>query len=675
MSKEENEKIPAGRCIGIDLGTTNSCATYFDPITEKAVVIPNSTGDRTTPSAVLYEMKGGVMSKTVGKLALRKRALKPKNSLFAIKRLMGKLYTAEDTKKILGTHLDSNKPWQKQLEDFFPFDVVNKDGRMAVRLSSGIIKIPEEVSADILSYMKDCAEKYIGDKVTKAVITVPAYFNDAQRQATKDAAIIAGLHCLRLVSEPTAAGFAYGMEKKDLKQKILVFDLGGGTFDVSILDIENNVYEVLAVDGDTHLGGENVDDAICNRILKSNVEVGDQEMLLSDVLKTLSDSDRSTVMQRIKGMAEEAKIALSSSVDTDIAAGFLTSFKDKDGKDHPINLELNLTRAELIKLCSAEKIFERCWNSVNKVLESSKLKALDLNEILAVGGMTRMPYIGEMIEKKYSKKLNCTVNPDEVVAIGAGIQGAILTKEDAESIKGIVLLDVTPLSLGIETMGGVFTPIIERNTTIPTKKSQIFSTAEDNQTVVMIRIFQGERAIAEQNQNLGTFSLEGIAPAPRGVPQIEVSFSLDANGILDVTAKDAKTGKENKVTITHKNISKEEIERMLREAEENKDKDDALKARSSLRNESVQLIDTAEKNLKEHDAILTEELKTSTREAIDAMNAAISEEEFDIDNANTTLTNLREASMKIGQSVYTQNQDQNAGATQSSSETESGESA
>ena len=531
------------KIIGIDLGTTNSAFAYM--VAGKPEVITNAEGDRTTPSVVAVTKKG---ERLVGKVAQRQRVTNPKNTIYGIKRLIGRKFEDKEVQRDL---------------DIMPYKIVKKGDGVAVEMD-GKTYTPEEVSAMILSKIKADAEAFLGEKVTEAIITVPAYFDDSQRQATKDAGKIAGLEVKRIINEPTAAALAYGLEKKS-EEKIVVFDLGGGTFDVSILELGDGVFEVKSTNGDTHLGGEDFDNVIVN--------------FLCDQFKDESGIDiknDAAAMQRVKDEAEKAKKELSSAKETEINLPFLSA--DSDGPKH---FEYTLTRSKMEELVAP--LLDRLAGPVEKALKDAKLKASDINEVVMVGGMTRMPAVVEKVKALFGKEPMQGVNPDEVVAVGAAIQGGVLQGD----VKDVLLLDVTPLSLGIETMGGVSTKLIERNTTIPTSKSETFSTAADNQPQVEIHVLQGEREMAADNKSLGRFILDGIAPAPRGVPQIEVTFNIDANGILNVTARDKGTGKEQSITIQNSgNMSKEDIEKAQKDAElhadEDKKKREAIDARNKL---------------------------------------------------------------------------------------------
>ncbi|MFZ1301624.1 MAG: molecular chaperone DnaK, partial [Candidatus Microsaccharimonas sp.] len=534
-----------GKIIGIDLGTTNSAVAYM--VAGKPEVIANAEGNRTTPSVVAINKSG---ERLVGQVAQRQRVTNAKNTIYGVKRLIGRKF--------------SDKEVQKDL-DIMPYEIVKKGDGVAVKLGDKDYS-PEEVSAMILSKLKADAEAFLGEKVTEAVITVPAYFDDSQRQATKDAGKIAGLEVKRIINEPTAAALAYGLESKK-EEKIAVFDLGGGTFDVSVLELGDGVFEVKSTNGDTHLGGEDFDNRIVNHFL--------------DEFKKESGIDLkgdNAAMQRLKDEAEKAKKELSSTTEYEVNLPFITA--DADGPKH---FEYKLTRAKLEEL--VKDLIDRLAEPVEKALKDGGLKASEINEVVLVGGMTRMPAVVEKVKAIFGKEPLKGVNPDEVVAIGAAIQGGVL----AGDVKDVLLLDVTPLSLGIETMGSVSTKLIERNTTIPTSKSETFSTAADNQPQVEIHVLQGEREMASDNKSLGKFVLDGIAPAPRGVPQIEVTFNLDANGILNVTAKDKGTGKEQSITIQDSgNLSKDDIEKAQKDAEahaeEDKKKRESVDARNSLEN-------------------------------------------------------------------------------------------
>ena len=610
-----------GKIIGIDLGTTNSAFAYM--VAGKPEVITNSEGDRTTPSVVAVTKKG---DRLVGKVAQRQRVTNPENTIYGIKRLIGRKY--------------SDKEVQRDKE-VVPFKIVEKGNGVAVELANKA-QTPEEVSAMILSKIKADAEAYLGEPVTEAIITVPAYFDDSQRQATKDAGKIAGLEVRRIINEPTAAALAYGLDKKD-DQKIVVFDLGGGTFDVSVLEIGDGVFEVKSTNGDTHLGGEDFDNKIVDYIL-SNFEKENGIDLRKDP----------TAMQRIKDEAEKAKKELSSANETEINLPYITA--DADGPKH---LELTLTRAKLEELVA--ELLDRLDGPVKKALDDAKLGSKDISEVVMVGGMTRMPAVIERAKKLFGKDPMQGVNPDEVVAVGAAIQGGVL----AGDVKDVLLLDVTPLTLGIETMGGVRTPLIDRNTTIPTSKSETFSTASDNQNQVEIHVLQGEREFAKDNKSLGRFILDGIAPAPRGIPQIEVTFSLDANGILNVTAKDKGTGKEQSITIQNSgNMSKADIEKDQREAEEHaaddKKRKEAVEAKNQLENQ----IYAAEKMPTEYKDKISDDDKKTIEEAVKEAKKALEEAGDDKDKLEAAAKELSDKIMPIGAKMYQQaGSDANGGET------------
>ncbi len=598
-----------GKIIGIDLGTTNSAVAYL--VAGKPEVIANAEGNRTTPSVVAINKSG---ERLVGQVAQRQRVTNAKNTIYGVKRLIGRKF--------------SDKEVQKDL-DIMPYEIVKKGDGVAVKMGDKDYT-PEEVSAMILSKLKADAEAFLGEKVTEAVITVPAYFDDSQRQATKDAGKIAGLEVKRIINEPTAAALAYGLESKK-EEKIAVFDLGGGTFDVSILELGDGVFEVKSTNGDTHLGGEDFDNRIVNYFL--------------DEFKKESGIDLkgdNAAMQRLKDEAEKAQKELSSTPEYEVNLPFITA--DADGPKH---FEHKLTRAKLEEL--VQELITRLADPVEKALKDAGLKASDINEVVLVGGMTRMPAVVERVKEIFGKEPLKGVNPDEVVAIGAAIQGGVL----AGDVKDVLLLDVTPLSLGIETMGGVSTKLIERNTTIPTSKSETFSTAADNQPQVEIHVLQGEREMATDNKSLGRFVLDGIAPAPRGVPQIEVTFNLDANGILNVTAKDKGTGKEQSITIQNSgNLSKEDIEKAQKEAEEHAEEDKKKREAVDVRNQLENAIYQAEKMPDEEqfkDKISDEDKKvieTAVEEAKKHKDAT------DKDELESALKALNDAIMPIGAKMY-----------------------
>ena len=596
------------RVIGIDLGTTNSCVSIMEG--KQAKVIENAEGQRTTPSVVAFLDKD---EKLVGQPAKRQAVTNPDNTIFAAKRLVGRTFDDQSVKK------DVEK---------VPFKIVKSDKNDAWIEARGKKYSPSQISAFILQKMKETAEKYLGQPVTKAVITVPAYFNDAQRQATKDAGKIAGLEVLRIINEPTAASLAYGLDKKGGK-KIAVYDLGGGTFDVSILEIGDGVFEVKSTNGDTFLGGEDFDDTIVD-YLASEFKKDNGIDLKTDKL----------ALQRLKEAAEKAKIELSSAAQTEINLPFITA--DKTGPKH---INLKFTRAKLEAL--VESLIERTLEPCKIALKDSGFSAAEINEIVLVGGMTRMPKIVETVKNFFGKDPNKSVNPDEVVAMGAAMQAGVLQGD----VKDVLLLDVTPLSLGIETLGGVSTKLIDKNTTIPTKKSQVFSTAEDNQPAVSIRVLQGEREMASDNKILGNFELVGIAPAPRGVPQIEVTFDIDANGIVNVSAKDKGTGKEQKIQIQASGgLSDEEIKKMVKDAEANKESDKKKRESVDSRNQADTIIHSTEKNLKEHGSKISETEKKAIETSISDLRNAL--KGTDTEEIKKKTQSLIQNSMKLGEAVY-----------------------
>ena len=596
------------RVIGIDLGTTNSCVAIMDG--KQAKVIENAEGQRTTPSVVAFLEKD---EKLVGQPAKRQAVTNPNNTIFAAKRLIGRTFDDHSVKK------DVEK---------VPFKIIKSDKNDAWIEAKGKKYSPSQISAFILQKMKETAEKHLGQPVTKAVITVPAYFNDAQRQATKDAGKIAGLEVLRIINEPTAASLAYGLDKKGGK-KIAVYDLGGGTFDVSILEIGDGVFEVKSTNGDTFLGGEDFDDTIVDYLI-SEFKKDNGIDLKTDKL----------ALQRLKEAAEKAKIELSAATQTEINLPFITA--DKTGPKH---INLKFTRAKLEAL--VEGLIERTLEPCKTALKDSGFSAAEINEVVLVGGMTRMPKIVETVKNFFGKDPSKSVNPDEVVAMGAAIQAGVLQGD----VKDVLLLDVTPLSLGIETLGGVSTKLIDKNTTIPTKKSQVFSTAEDNQPAVSIRVLQGEREMAADNKILGNFELVGIAPAPRGVPQIEVTFDIDANGIVNVSAKDKGTGKEQKIQIQASGgLSDEEIKKMVKEAEANKESDKKKRESVDARNQADTIVHATEKNLKEHGSKINEAEKKAIETAVSDLRNAL--KGTDIEEVKKKTQALIQASMKLGEAVY-----------------------
>jgi molecular chaperone DnaK len=604
------------KVIGIDLGTTNSCVAVMEG--GKPKVIENAEGARTTPSVVAFTKDG---ERLIGQPAKRQAVTNPDSTIFAVKRLIGRRF---------------DDPITKKDTELVPYKIVKGSNGDAWVQAGGKDYSPSQVSAFTLQKMKETAEAYLGETVSQAVITVPAYFNDAQRQATKDAGQIAGLEVLRIINEPTAAALAYGLDKNDGKT-IAVYDLGGGTFDVSVLEIGDGVFEVKSTNGDTFLGGEDFDAKIVD--------------YLADKFKAKEGIDLRTdrlALQRLKEAAEKAKIELSSAATTEINQPFITA-RMEGGATTPLHLVETITRADLEKLVG--DLISRTLEPCRKALKDAGLTAANIDEVVLVGGMTRMPRVREVVKEFFGKDPHTGVNPDEVVAMGAAIQAGVLQGD----VKDVLLLDVTPLSLGIETLGGVFTRMIERNTTIPTKKSQVFSTADDNQNAVTIRVFQGEREMAADNKMLGQFDLVGIPPAPRGVPQVEVTFDIDANGIVNVSAKDKGTGKEQQIRIQASGgLADSDIDQMVREAEQFAEEDKKRRASAEAKNQAESLIHSTERQLAEHGDKVSADVKTEIETALSEAKSAVESGDAE---AMTTKTNaLTQAAMKLGQAMYEQQQ-------------------
>ena len=608
------------KVIGIDLGTTNSCLSLMDGSDPK--VIENAEGARTTPSMIAFTDDG---ERLVGQPAKRQAVTNPEDTLFAIKRLIGRRYS---------------DPMTKKDQDLVPYKIVEGDNGDAWVEAQGKKYSPSQISAFLLQKMKETAESHLGTEVTQAVITVPAYFNDSQRQATKDAGKIAGLEVLRIINEPTAAALAYGLEKKD-GGVVAVYDLGGGTFDVSILEIGDGVFEVKSTNGDTFLGGEDFDHTI--------VEYLAEEFKKENGIDLRQDR---LALQRLKEAAEKAKIELSSATQTDVNLPFITA--DASGPKH---LNVKMTRAKLETLVG--DLIKRTVGPCEAALKDAGLKASEIDEVILVGGMTRMPKVQEVVQDIFGREPHKGVNPDEVVAIGAAIQGGVLKGE----VKDVLLLDVTPLSLGIETLGGVFTRLIDRNTTIPTRKAQVFSTAEDNQTAVTIRVFQGEREMAADNKILGQFDLVGIPPAPRGMPQVEVTFDIDANGIVNVSAKDKATGKEQQVSIQASGgLDDSDIEQMVKDAEAHAEEDKQRRDLVDARNHAESLVHDTEKNVAEFGDKVPPEDKAAIETALQDTKDALEDENIDAEALKAKTDALMQAAMKLGEAMYKDQQAADQGA-------------
>ncbi|MGB7087657.1 MAG: molecular chaperone DnaK [Phormidesmis sp.] len=597
-----------GKVVGIDLGTTNSVVAVMEG--GKPSVIANAEGFRTTPSVVAYAKNG---DRLVGQIAKRQAVMNPENTLYSVKRFIGRRYDEVNNEA-----------------SEVPYKIANVGGNVKIEASDGKQYAPEEISSQVLRKLVDDASKYLGEKVTQAVITVPAYFNDSQRQATKDAGKVAGVEVLRIINEPTAAALAYGLDKKS-NETILVFDLGGGTFDVSILEVGDGVFEVLSTSGDTHLGGDDFD--------KKLVDYLAEDFAKKEGIDLRKDKQ---ALQRLTEAAEKAKIELSSVSQAEVNLPFITATQDG-----PKHLETTLTRAKFEELCS--DLIDRCGVPVKNALKDAKLSKTDIDEVVLVGGSTRIPAVQNLVSKILDKEPNQTVNPDEVVAIGAAIQGGVLAGE----VKDILLLDVTPLSLGVETLGGVMTKLISRNTTIPTKKSEVFSTAVDGQTNVEIHVLQGEREMSSDNKSLGTFRLDGIPAAQRGVPQIEVTFDIDANGILNVTAKDKGSGKEQSISITGAStLSDNEVDQMVRDAETNADADKERRERIDMKNQADSLAYQAEKQVEELGDKVPAEDKEKVETQIKSLKEALAAEDFD--KIKSTMEELQQALYALSSNLYQQ---------------------
>ncbi len=604
------------KILGIDLGTTNSCMAVMEGGSAK--VIPNAEGANTTPSIVVPDQN------IVGIPAKRQQVVNPKNTIFSIKRLMGRRF---------------DDPEVQRIKDDYPYEIVEGKNGLACVEVEGKTYTPQEISAKILAKMKADAEAFVGQKITKAIITVPAYFNDSQRTATKEAGQIAGFEVDRIINEPTASSLAYGLDKK-ANEKIVVYDLGGGTFDVSILEIGDGVFEVKATNGDTYLGGDDFDQKVINWLLEEFKKENGVDL----------SKDRQA-MQRLKDAAEKAKIELSSTMETEINIPFITA--DSSGPKH---LNIKLTRSKLEQL--VDELIQRTMKPMENALKDSGLSKSDINEVVLVGGMTRMPKVTQVVKEFFGKEPNKSINPDEVVALGAAIQGGVLSGD----VKDVLLLDVTPLTLGIETLGGVSTPLINRNTTIPTQKSQVFSTAADSQTSVEINVLQGERNMASDNKSLGRFMLDGIPPAPRGVPQVEVIFDIDANGILNVTAKDKATSKEQKITIQGgTGLSKDEVEKMVKESELHADEDKKRKEEVETRNLADGLCYTAEKSVKDAGDKIPEDLKKDIEEKVKGIRDNLQTDS--VESLKQKTQELSGTLQKIGEHMYKQEGQGDAGSS------------